>query len=278
LEELDREGGYAITHVGVLRQKEKRLFKVTEAIEQIGQLGFFLTLVEGKWSFPMLLVGTRNGEIVFRDLSAKARINQWGGNWRWSPSDAKYLDVAYKGFVSLRNDRNWRELIAIILEFYARANTYSTVELSVLDSFTALDRLASGYSLEDVNPASKRIRQALAKGGLETQSPPKELYTFYDDFYKKNCPAKTADCATILADFRNGVVHGNRVIRPGDKRNRPNLEDGDSSNPPLPFSLMITAMELGLWCLEMSLLYLLRYNGQYNDRLTRKQEVPINLA
>jgi hypothetical protein len=275
LDGLDREGGYAITHVGVLRQKGKRPFRVEEALGQMKQLGFFLTFVEGRWCTPMLLVGTRKGEIVFRDLSANARIDRWVGNWRWCPLEAKYLDVAYKGFVSKWNDRNWRETIAIILEFYARANTYPTVELSVLDSFTALDRLASAYSLEDVNPASKRIYQTLAKGGLDAQSPPKELFTFYDDFYKKNCPAKTADCATILADFRHGVVHGNRAIKQGDKWNRPNLANGDPSNPPLPFSLMIAAMGLGLWCLEMSILYLLKYNGQFNDRLTRAQEVPI---
>lgn len=192
LEELEQEGGFAITHVGVLRKKEKKSFKVSEVMEQIKQLGFFLTFVEGRWCVPVFLVGTWNGEIVFRDLSAKDRIAQWGGNWRWSPLIAKYLDDAYKGFVSKWNDPNWREPIAIILEFYARANTYPTVELSVLDSFSAMDRLASAYSLEKVTPADKRMRQALARGGLETQLPRKELHKFYEDFYKKYCPIKTA--------------------------------------------------------------------------------------
>ncbi|MGD0953286.1 MAG: hypothetical protein ABR985_12990 [Methanotrichaceae archaeon] len=274
---LDQEGGFAITHVGVLKQRCKKPFKVTDAIEQMGTLGNFLSFVEGRWCFPILLVGTRKGEIVFRDLSARRRIDQWKGNWRWSPMLAKYLDDAYKGFASKWNDPKWRKTVATILEFYTRANTYPTVELSVLDSFTALDRLASAYSLEEVTPASKRIRQALAKGGLNNQSPEKELYTFYEDFYKKYFPSKSADCATILTDFRNGVVHGNRFIKPNDKWCRPKLDDdGDRSNPPVPSEIKSEARQLGLWCVEMSLLYLIGYNGLYNDRLTGVQDVQIH--
>lgn len=112
--------------------------------------------------------------------------------------------------------------------------------------------------------------------GLDAQSPQSDLCTFYADFYRRHCPSKTADGATILADFRNGVVHGNRAIAPGDIRNRPKLdEDGDASNPLLPFPLRIAAEEYGLWCVEMSLLYLIRYNGHYSDRITKAQDAPI---
>jgi hypothetical protein len=276
LDELGREGGYAITHVGVLRKRNKQPFKVAEALEQMKQLGFFLSFVEGRWCHPKFLIGMRNEEIVFRDLPARGRITQWDNNWRWSPSEANDLDQAYKCFVSKWNDPNLKEPIAMILEFYVRANIYHVVELSVLDSFTAMDRIASAYSLENVRVASDRIRQALTKAGLDTQNPQRELCKFYDDFYRIHCPRKTADGATILADFRNGVVHGNHAIVPGDMKNRPKLDDDDdASNPLLPFPLRIAAGEFGLWCVEMSLLYLIRYNGHYCDRITKAQDVPI---
>lgn len=276
LESLRQDGGFAITHIGVLRRKGGMPFKADEALKQIKTLGFFLSFVVGRWCCPVLLVGTRNGEIVFRDLSGNTRIDPWKGNWQWCSSmDARYLDVAYKGFISKWKDPRWREPIAKIIEFYVRANTYPTVELSVLDSFTALDVLASAYSLETINPASKRIRKILEKGALNARTPPEALHTLYKSFYAINCPSKIADSASILADFRHGVVHGNYyATKADDIRNRPKLDDdGDPNNPPVPFETKREAKELGLWCVEMSLLCLFKYNGHYNDRLTREQDI-----
>jgi hypothetical protein len=118
LEGLNQEGGFAITHAGVLRRREKKPFKASEAIEQMKQLGFFLTFVEGKLCFPILLVGTLKGVIIFRDFFTEGRIYHWGGYWKWSTSDAYDLDQAYKGFVSKWNDPDpyWRETIALVLE------------------------------------------------------------------------------------------------------------------------------------------------------------------
>lgn len=277
LDELGREGGYAITHAGVLRKRDNQPFKAIEALEQIDLLGFFLSFVEGRWCHPIFLIGLKKSEIVFRDISARNRVSQWDNVWRWSPSKASDLDLAYKGFVLKWNDPRWKETIALILEFYIRANTYHVVELSVLDSFMALDRLASGYSLESVKIASDRVRQVLSRAGLDTKSPHTDLCQFFNDFYRRTGTGKTADGATVLTDFRHGVVHGNRTIVPGNIQNRPKLdEDGDSTNPVLPFPLKRYAQDYGLWCAEMSLLYLIGYNGRYNDRITKEQDVQIH--
>ncbi len=116
----------------------------------------------------------------------------------------------------------------------------------------------------------------ISKRGLTGQRPPISLYSHYDTFYKTYCPAndiKIADGATILTDFRNGVVHGNKPIKTGDRNLRPKLDDDDDAyNPPMPFNIRIEAEELGLWYVELSLLYLFGYNSRYNDRLTRVQE------
>ncbi len=282
IDALDIEGGFAITHVGTLKHKDRVLFKVTDAVEQMRTLGFFLSFVEGRWCCPFLLVGMLNSEIVFRDLSGCVRIDRWMGNWRWSvKNDAKYLDDAYKGFMSKWKDPKWVGAIALIIEFYVRANTYSTVELSVLDSFMALDRLASAYDPEiDNKNGSVRIYRVISEGGLIKKSLPTALCAFFDAFYKKNClPGKNADGATVLTDFRNGVVHGNRAIRSISNKNRPKLDDdGDVSSPPVPFEARIEAEELGLWYVEMSLLYLFGYEGEYNDRLSRAQDVKMPWA
>lgn len=283
LEELNRTGGFAITHAGVLRRRDKKPFKASAAIEQMKQLGFFLTFVEGKLCFPILLVGTLKREIIFRDFFTEGRIYPWGGYSKWSTSEAYDLDQAYKGFVSRWNDPDphWRETIALVLEFYARANTYPIVDFSVLDSFTGLDYLALVLGIKGCEP--DRIRQVLAKGGLDTQSPPNDLYILYNDFYKKHscltkCKPKNkpkkADIATILADFRDGVVHGNR---PPSDRCRPNLNE-DGKNPTVPFEIKSEAKRLGLWCLEMSLLCLIGYNGYCNNRLDRDQDVTVPWA
>jgi hypothetical protein len=279
LEELNQQGGFAITHAGVLRRRDKKPFKASEAIEQMKQLGFFLTFVEGKLCFPILLVGTLNGVIIFRDFFTEGRIYPWGGYSKWSTSDAHDLDQAYKDFVCRWNDPDpyWRETIALVLEFYARANTYPTVDFSVLDSFTALDYLALARGIKGWG--HERIRLILANGELDTQHPPNDLYIFYDTFYKKyghlkKCKPKKADIATILADFRNGVVHGNS---PPSDQCRPNLNE-DGKNPTVPFEIKSEAKRLGLWCVEMSLLYLIGYNGYCDNRLNRDQDVTVPWA
>jgi hypothetical protein len=279
IEDLRQDGGFAITHVGTLRHRNGLPFKVTEGLKQLKALGFFLSFVEGSWRCPVLLVGTYNGEIVFRDLSGNTRIDPWKGRWRWSTKEARYLNDVYKGFISKWQDPNWRGPIAEIIELYVRANTYPTVELSVLDSFTALDCLASAYSLDNVKNGYERIRQALSKGGLDNRNPPKDLYDIYDRFYKNNCPTwKRADSATILADFRHGVVHGDKNVELGKlaKWNRPKLfDDRDPNNPPVPPEIKTEAENLGLWCVEVSLLKLFGYIGHYNDRISRAQHVPM---
>ena len=59
-EELHQDGGFAITHVGVLKQSGGKTFKISEGLDQIKALGFFLSFAEGRWCRPVLLIGTRN--------------------------------------------------------------------------------------------------------------------------------------------------------------------------------------------------------------------------
>jgi hypothetical protein len=55
-------------------------------------------------------------------------------------------------------------------------------------------------------------------------------------------------------------------------------DDGDVSNPPVPTKARIEAEELGLWYVEMSLLYLFGYEGEFNDRLTKVQGIRVPWA
>jgi hypothetical protein len=57
----------------------------------------------------------------------------------------------------------------------------------------------------------------------------------------------------------------------------PKLDD-NVSHPPVLFQIRCEAKELGLWYVVMSLLSLFGYEGKYNDRLTRVQEVKNTLV
>jgi hypothetical protein len=281
-EELHQDGGFAITHVGILKQSGGKTFKISEGLDQIKALGFFLSFAEGRWCRPVLLIGTRNEEIVFRGLPPEAaRIDPWKGNWSWSEElQEEDLEDAFWHFVSKWKEPKWMETIAIVIDFYIRAIIYPVVEFSVLDSFTALDRLASTYDPTiDRKTGTEKIACVLSQGDLISRDLPSDLHTFFDAFFKKYCPPdKKADGPTILTEFRNGVVHGNKPIIPGKYGNRPKLdEDGDSKNPVVPFEARIQAKELGIWYVELALLYLIGYGyqGAYDDRLTKKKGVTV---
>jgi len=275
-QELGQNGGFAITHVGILRQKEGKEFKISEGLDQIKALGFFLSFTEGRWCKPVLLIGTKNGQIVFRRLPPEgARVDPWKGNWSWSEElQEKDIEDAFWHFASKWKDPKWTETMAIVIDFYIRSIVYPVVEFSVLDSFTALDRLACTYDPKmDNKSGAARIASVLSHGDLISQDLPKDLYVVYDAFFKKYCtPDKKADGSTVLTEFRNGVVHGNKPIIPRKYGNRPKLdEDGDTKNPLVPFEARQHARELGTWYVEMALLYLIGYGyqGVYNNRLTR---------
>jgi hypothetical protein len=280
IEELRQDGGFAITHVGVLKKKGGMEFKFSEGLDQIRALGFFLSFAEGRWCYPVLLVGTNKGEVVSRGLPPEgARIDPWKGNWSWSEEvQEENLEDAFWHFALKWKDPKWVETMAIVIDFYIRAITYPVVEFSVLDSFTALDRLASTYNPTiDGKSGTERIASVLSHGDLIGRDLPTDLYTFFNAFFRKHCtPGKIADGATILTEFRNGIVHGNKPIIPGKYGNRPKLDDdGDVKNPPVPFEARLQARELGIWYVEMALLYLIGYgyNGEYNDRLARVKGV-----
>jgi hypothetical protein len=285
IKELNQDGGFAITHVGILKQKGGNEFKFSEGLSKMDELSFFLSFAEGRWCCPILLFGMKHGEVTSYKLPPEnSRINPWMGNWSWSEeTQAENLEDAYWHFALKWKDPKWTETIAKVINFYIRAITYPVPEFSVLDSFTALDRLASSYDSEiEKKHGSERISSLLSHGDLISRDLPKDLYSVYHSFFNRYCTSKKANGPTILTEFRNGVVHGNKPLIPkgnrGDNRNRPKLDDdGDILNPPVPFEAMIQAKELGIWYVEMALLYLIGYGycGEYNDRLAREKGVNV---
>ncbi len=263
---LRKNGGFAITHVGILQQKGKKVFSINEAKAQLGALGYFLSFAEGRWCNPILLEGSFNGNLTYMDISGKVHLDPWKGNWRWCPRSADCLKEAYQGFMMNWQNVGWRRMIKKIMNLYIRANIYPTVELSVVDSFTALDYLANLHRIRN-SSGSERISEVLKKEKLDKQSPPRELFAFYDEYYKTKSkhPYKQANGAEILNDFRNGVVHGNR------NEERPPLEEDDDPNlVTVPFECKLEAENLGLWYVEMAILHEIGYDGRYDSRLTRE--------
>ncbi len=218
INDLRKYGGFAITHVGIIQQTGKKPFSINEAKMQLGAFGYFLSFAEGRWNNPILLEGSLDGDITYRDISGGTQIDPRKGNWRWCPRSANCLKEAYQVFMKKWSDTSWRRVIKKIIALYIRANVYPTVEFSVVDSFTALDNLASLHKIRSTS-GSERISVVLKREKLDKQSPPKRLFDFYDDYYKTNCnakyPNKQANGAEILNDFRNGVIHGNdNNVRP----------------------------------------------------------------
>jgi hypothetical protein len=68
----------------------------------------------------------------------------------------------------------------------------------------------------------------------------------------------------VIVAIRNGIIHAN-------KTKRKQLEG-------IAPKARWEALRFGLWCVEMVLLRICRYNGMYSDRLTAKwvgEETPV---
>jgi len=81
---LKEEGGYAITHVGVLKRHDAAPFKLADAEALMECLGFFLSFISGRWSPPILWVGKQFPCLkTVLIVPANLRLNSWKSTDSW---------------------------------------------------------------------------------------------------------------------------------------------------------------------------------------------------
>jgi hypothetical protein len=261
-EELKATGGYAITHVGKLERIDGGAFSADDVDTVREALYRYLSFCSGIWSAPILLVGfDASGNRVFEEWRAP-KVERWRNVASWfNDFSVDGLVAGFPGFLERWRDETWNEPLLLALHWYGEANmSAGGVEGSLILAQAAFEVLAWTLLVED--------KQVLSEDGFQKLPAMDKLRLLISDCgIPLGIPSSLSLLAAIakaenwkdgpqaLTELRNALVHSN-------PKKRKKVLGAD-------IRVRHEASDLSLWYLELILLKIFDYNGDYASRLVR---------
>ena len=265
MKSLKSKGGYAITHVGTLERSDKKPFTTEEADDVLEALHWFLSFSRGFRTSPILLVGYDNsGEKVWEKCTYYT-TSPWRSvhSWFADSQDSCSLSKLFPGFLNRWRSTTWNQPIRFAIHWYLESIAQAgAVQGSIVLMQAAFEILAWTLLVEEKAIisqqefkrllAAEQLRRLLLQCGV-----PLEIPDSLTDLLKASKELNWVDGAQALTEIRNAIVH------PNPKKRQKYLNR--------PFPEQIDAYKLGLWYLELILLNLFEYKGDYFNRIANKK-------
>lgn len=252
---LRSDGGYAFTHVGLLRREAGEPFSVTAAEDVLEALHWFLSLVRGLWAPPMLFLGCAADDAVVWRKWASVRSSRWTGPPMWCDRMGwQAAQEAFLGFIREWSEPFTNSAMRSAVGQYVSANTPDPVDVSIIVAQSGLELL--GWT-EFVEPglvdkevwrrhmkAWEKITKLLETKAIQIGIPPETPNLVGLDPSWKTGPQ-------AIAGVRNRLVHPSRKA--------------DSSS--WPVEVLVDAWRLSVYYLELALLHRLGVTSPIRNRL-----------
>ena len=255
---IRKEGGFAITHAGQLARLDRNSFTREDASAILEDLGLVLSFVRGAWSIPFLRIGyDATGRWVWKEWEiykqGEGRALSWFDEFR-----PEGLGQVLRGLVKRRQNAIWKMPLEIAVGWHCESSSGGgTVETALILQQAALELLASTLLVDQLNKftandfdwkvkAHEKVRSLLTELKVPT-SIPNEL----DELQALAKVQVWNDGPRAFTEMRNSVVHSSKLRRLLAASTKARLQ----------------ARHLGAWYLEMSLLALCDYQGNYKNRL-----------
>lgn len=268
IDKLTASGGFFFTYGGEIRAKSKRSVSLSQLNETILKFSNFISFLNGRSLSLLLLKGIHENEVIWTDYSSRIiEPYQYVQSWTArnnSRSEHDFNEI-YKNFSELwKNDKDKDFLIALI-HWYCEANSISArVEGSIIIIQTALELLYNWLIIDKLSilkegrdtesfSAANKIRLLLTTVKIDVSVPQKlsSLQAFIDS------NENLIDAPDAIVKIRNSIVHSNVK----------NLQFTDDI-----LTAKYEALQLAIYYVERSLLYILKYNGNYSNRITKAIE------
>jgi hypothetical protein len=255
--------GYGITYSGRIAKEDGSTFTPSEAEEFLDAFSWYSSFAAGRWVGALFLRGIdASGGTLWQSWSY-GRIDPY--TYRTSWVDFQFANIfqdPFPGFVELWFDPDLHEELRTAIHWYLAANSQSgAIEGSIVQTQTAFELLSSTVLVEQKTwlstsgyeklPAADRIRLLLHWAGIPTAIP-----SALSDLTSRAKSESWSDTAEAMTAIRNTITHPT-------KKNRQKLT---ANSVQARYQTWI----LGLWNLELCLLRLLEYNGEYANRIIRK--------
>lgn len=245
---LIRRGGSAVTHECKAARTDGRPFSVGELDDLLEVLHSFLSFARGSYCGLHRVVAEDGGGNRVHEQWGTREVEPWRRRLRsWVDDSSRHALVpAFEGFWDLFHRPGARDVVTKALNRYLRSNESGEPEVSVVLTQAALEILAN-----HVIPTSARIRNkgdriacALEQMGIGSAMP--------------------QECVELnLIERRRVWSHGPHALV--DIRN--DLVHPDSRKGVISGAALAEARDLGLHYVELMLLQLAGYRGEYANRM-----------
>lgn len=260
--QIEAAGGFGITHVGKLERITGGSFSAADAKGIEEALFWFLSFCRGSWVAPLLAVGFDAGGKQVWEEWRKWKIERWRrvGSWFDSWSRVGLVGV-FPGFHRRWKDESWNEPIRLALHWYVESNMCAGgVEGGTILAQAAFELLAWTLLVEDQKVLSedefKKLRASdMLRSLLSSCEIPLAIPSSLCELTKSATAHNWADGPHAITEVRNALVHAS-------PKKRKKVLGADTGT-------RYEAWWLGLWYLELVLLWLFDFRGKYSDRLVR---------
>jgi hypothetical protein len=251
---IRRTGGFILTHSGTIERINKKLISSRKVENLQNGLGYFFSFLRGFRCFPTVLHGiTRKGNETWKKWG-NPLVDHYQAMPSWfNPFLHQAIPAAFRGFWQKWNDKLWGPALRAVIYWYCHSNrAQGGVDGAIILAQTALERLAWAFLVESKGLSSDgfkkldahdKIRLLAAQCGIPLEVP--ETLSSLQKVARKF----GLDGPGVVTEARNSIVH------PAHKR----ASDYSDTIP--------EAWLLSLWYIELILLFLFGYSGEYRDRL-----------
>ena len=266
VERAAQSSRYLLTHVGEIRRRDRSRVQSGELHGFLRKLRKLLSFLAGRWTSPVLLVGYRDGEIIWQEFRQTTTDPYDGiGSW-WNPQNPAIASIA-EPFLRKLDDPTWDMALQRVMWwlFFANRQTAGTDGSLVLAQM-ALEALA-WYANEKVDwkvkrsefkrmKTRERIRFLLRGCRIPTQIP-EEASFLTEALQTSKDETDDKDGPYALVKIRNDLAHA--------------VETSKLLAP----RVCMETLKLALTYIELSILYLIGYAGMYRHRCRPAIEEPV---
>ncbi|WP_316789648.1 hypothetical protein [Pedobacter frigoris] len=253
-EKLHDNGGYLITYAGKITKKKGNI-KLTELHNWHDRFHHFLYFLNGQRVAPMFYTGSFEGQNIWTDYT-NYTIDMYKYVHCWS--DIMFLNdlpQLWKSYNKLWKNESDQDFLTTAIHWYVEANSNAgMVEGSIILIQTALELIYNWLIVEH--------KKVIVGGDADSMSAANKIRMLIFQFkVNPNIPSAFKDLADIpnvqdgpeaFVKIRNALVHGQETKR-ADLRK-------------INHRAKYQALQLGIWYVELALLYILGYKGKYKNR------------
>jgi len=251
-------GGYHLLYTGQLKLHNNKKLTYQKSQDILDSFSYYLLFINGRRCFPLFPTGYNNDQKEWA-LYSPAFNDPYKGVISWASDEPNNgIEIMWNNFSEIWENIDDRDSLKTILHWYTESNSNSAfIEGSIVLLQNALELLFHWVIVEKF----KYVNQNEA----ESLSATSKINFLLSHFSIRNEIPSDFD-ALIKYAKQNNIVNGpesftrirNHIVHPSSKKRKALKE--------IETNAKIEALHLGIWYVEMILLKLFEFKGNYINR------------